>query len=90
MDINILEILKDYLVPVIVGICFLVGYMIKNAFDQIPNKYIPLIMGVLGLILSIASNIPNITLVVILQGLASGFAATGAYEAYKQLKKDKE
>lgn len=90
MDINILEILKDYLVPVIVGICFLVGYMIKNAFDKIPNKYIPLIMGVLGLILSIASNVPNITLVVILQGLASGFAATGAYEAYKQLKKDKE
>ena len=43
-----MEILQDYLVVIVVGICLATGYIIKHSLDFVPNKYIPLIMGVLG------------------------------------------
>ena len=85
-----LSFLTDYLVYVIVGICLCVGYIIKHSLDFIPNKYIPLIMGVLGLIINICINLPTITADVVLGGLFSGLASTGLYEAFKQLIGDKE
>lgn len=80
-----LAILINFADLIIVGICLCVGYMIKNSLDFIPNKYIPLIMACLGLILSIFSNLDKITLEVILTGLISGLASTGCYEAFKNL-----
>ena len=71
---------------IILGICLCVGYIIKNAIttDKI-NKYIPLIVGCLGLILAIVSDINHITLNTVLTGLLSGLASTGLYEAFKNL-----
>lgn len=46
-----LEFLTDYLVLVVVGICLCVGYIIKH-FTNADNRFIPLIMGVLGVILN--------------------------------------
>lgn len=76
--------LNQYLNIVIVGICLCVGYIIKNIYtkDSI-NKYIPLIVSLLGLVLAIISNINNISLDVILMGLFSGLASTGLYEGFK-------
>ena len=76
----------------IVGICLCVGYVLKNAIktDKI-NKFIPAIMAILGLILSICTNLPNITLEIIFSGLFSGLASTGCYETFKNLiKKESE
>lgn len=39
MDINFLF---DYVNPLILGICLLLGFCLKTAFDWFPNKYIPL------------------------------------------------
>ena len=85
-----LSFLTDYLVYVIVGICLCVGFIIKTSLDFIPNKYIPLIMGVLGLVINICINFPAITADVILGGLVSGLASTGVYEAFKQFIGEKE
>lgn len=75
--------LTEYLNVIIMGICFCVGYMIKNVVtNDVINKYIPLIVGTLGLILAVVSNINNISLEVIFTGLLSGLASTGLYEAY--------
>lgn len=82
MDLNILTTFANV---IIVGICLCVGYVIKNSLDFIPNKYIPLIMACLGLVLSICTNLDKITLEVILTGLFSGLASTGCYEAFKNL-----
>ena len=70
----------------IVGICLCVGYVIKNIYtnDKI-NKYIPLFMATLGLILSVCSDINHISLELILTGLFSGLASTGCYEAFKNI-----
>lgn len=80
-----LGFLNDYVVLVIVGICLCIGYILKNLVpsDKV-NKYIPLIMGLLGLGLNIwicAAFTPD----VILGGLFSGLASTGLYEAFKNL-----
>ena len=87
MDI---AILTQFANVIIVGICLCVGYVIKNSLDFIPNKYIPLIMACLGLIMSICTNLDKITLEVILTGLFSGLASTGCYEAFKNLIKGDE
>ena len=79
-----MDFLIEFSVPVIVGICLCVGYILKNIVptDKI-NKFIPLIMGVLGLGLNIWINL-SVTPDVILAGLISGLASTGLYEAFHQ------
>lgn len=79
-----MEFLTEFSVPVIIGICLCVGYILKNIVptDKI-NKFIPLIMGVLGLGLNIWINL-SVTPNVILAGLISGLASTGLYEAFHQ------
>lgn len=86
-----LSVLTQYLSVVVVGICLCVGYMIKNSLDFIPNKYIPLIMGCLGLIINILINLSTgITSEVVLIGLFSGLASTGLYEAFRNIIKKEE
>ena len=79
-----MEFLNQFSIPVIVGICLCVGYMLKNVVttDKV-NKFIPLIMGVLGLGLNMWINL-GISPDIILGGLVSGLASTGLYEAFKQ------
>lgn len=81
-----LSVLTQYLDLIVVGICLCVGYMIKTGFDHIPNKYIPLIVGILGLTIKILMSInTGINGEVILSGLLSGLASTGMYEMFKNL-----
>lgn len=82
MDINLIA---NYTNILIVGICLCVGYIIKNSLTFVSNKYIPLILGTLGLVLSVCTNLDKITLDVVLTGLFSGLASTGCYEAFKNL-----
>ena len=80
-----LTFLTDYIVLVVVGICLCVGYVIKTSISFISNKYIPLIMLVLGTIINVLINIHNISAEVILGGMVSGLASTGLYEAFKNI-----
>lgn len=85
-----MEFLNDYMVLAVVGICMCVGFILKNVIptDKI-NKYIPLIMGVLGIGLNIWINLA-VSPEIILAGLVSGLSSTGMYEAFHQfiIKKD--
>lgn len=82
MDIGFLT---EYAIPLIVGICLCVGYIIKNLVpsDSI-NKFIPLIMGILGVLLNFWVN-QQFTAEVLLGGLFSGLASTGLYELFRNL-----
>ncbi|MGO5166642.1 MULTISPECIES: phage holin family protein [unclassified Candidatus Paralachnospira] len=82
MDITILT---EFAVPIIVGICLCIGYIIKNMIpsDGI-NKYIPLIMGALGVALNVWINL-GITPQILLGGLFSGLASTGMHQVFKNL-----
>lgn len=80
-----LSMLLEFINVIVLGICLCVGYVIKNSLDFIPNKYIPLIMLVLGTALNVIFNIPNITGAIVLTGMISGLASTGLYEVFKNL-----
>lgn len=82
MDVTFLT---DYAVPIIVGICLCIGYILKNLVptDKI-NRYIPIIMGVLGVGLNAWMNL-SFTPQILMGGLFSGLASTGLYEAFKNL-----
>ena len=84
-----LAFLQSFCVPTIVGICLCVGYVVKNSLTFIPNKYIPLIMALLGLILNIFIN-HVFTAEIILGGLFSGLASTGVHQFFKKLIKGKD
>lgn len=82
MDISSIT---SYAVPTIVGICLCVGYILKNMVTtEKINRFIPLIMGCLGLVLNIWMN-GSVTTDIILGGLFSGLASTGLYEAFRNL-----
>lgn len=79
-----LEFLLNFAEPVIIGICLCVGYVIKSSLDFIPNKYIPLIMSVLGLVINILMN-KGISAEIALVGLFSGLSSTGLHQTFKNL-----
>lgn len=86
----LVEFFSEYIVIVVLGICFCVGYIIKNSITFISNKYIPLILSVLGVVINIWVNQGEFTPVILLGGLVSGLASTGLHQVYKQLKKGDE
>lgn len=87
MDISMLS---NYLVLIVVGICLCVGYVIKHSLDFIPNKYIPLMMLVLGTITNILMNIGNINAEVVLAGMLSGLASTGLHQVFSKFINNEE
>ena len=82
MDISVL---LQYANIIVVGICLCVGYILKNLIQtETINKYIPLIMGVLGVILTVWIS-HGFSPEILLTGLISGLASTGLYEVFKNL-----
>lgn len=80
-----MEFLNDYLVLIVVGICLCLGYIIKHAIpNERVNKFIPLIMAVLGVVLNVWLNGFEFTPEILLGGLASGLASTGMHQVFKQ------
>lgn len=88
MDISALDIFS-YVNPIVVGICLCFGYIIKHSIPVIPNKLIPLIMGVCGVILMLILSWPyaggEAILTAIYGGLISGLASTGLHQAFSKL-----
>ena len=81
-----IEFLQDYIVLIVVGICLCVGYILKNVVTtEKVNRFIPLIMGLLGIVLNVWVNEFAFTPEVLLGGLFSGLASTGLYELFKNL-----
>ena len=79
-----MEFLTQFSIPVVIGICLCVGYILKTVVTTAKvNKFIPLIMGVLGLGLNMWINL-GVSPEIILGGLVSGLASTGLYEAFRQ------
>lgn len=80
-----LTFLLEYINVIVLGICLCVGFVIKQSITIIPNKFIPLIMLVLGTGIVIIMNVPNIKAEIILTGMLSGLASTGMYELFRNL-----
>ena len=72
------------MLPVVLGICLCIGYIIKKWIKDVDNKYIPTIVAVLGVALSIWISGWQITPEVILSGMISGLGSTGMHQVFKQ------
>lgn len=80
-----MEWLNEYIVIVVLGICLCVGFVIKHLIPgEAVNRFIPLIMAVLGVILNVWLSGWAFSPSILLGGLASGLASTGMYELFKQ------
>lgn len=81
-----MNFLTEYVVAVVFALCLCVGYILKHAVttDKI-NKYIPLIMGVLGVLLNVWMNQFIFNPEILLGGLFSGLASTGFHQVFSQL-----
>lgn len=84
-----IDFLNDYVILLILGICLCVGYVIKTSVPKLDNKYIPLIMAILGVALNIWINM-SFSPDILLGGLFSGLASTGLHQAFKQMIDNKE
>lgn len=82
MDISFLS---EYMIPVIIGLCLCIGYVVKHWVKDVDNKIIPTLCAVLGIAVAIWISWGNITPEVILSGLVSGLASTGLHQAVRQL-----
>ena len=80
-----MEMFNAYIVPVVLIICLCVGYIIKHLIptDRV-NKFIPLIVGVLGVFISVWNSGWTVTPEILVIGLVSGLASTGLHQALKQ------
>lgn len=81
-----LGFLLEMINPVILGICLLLGYALKTAFEKFPNRYIPLAALCCGTLLAVLLHLHGgINAQIILGGMISGLASTGLYEMLRNL-----
>lgn len=79
-----MDFLNDYVVLVVMGICLCVGYIIKHIIpSDFINRFIPLIVGVLGVVINLWLCGWSVTPQAVLAGLISGLSSTGLYEALR-------
>lgn len=72
--------LTQYFVLVVVVACLVVGYIVKTSFDNVPNKYIPTILAVIGAVLNAVVSGASVESVV--YGALMGLASTGLHQAF--------
>lgn len=78
-----LEFLVDLYIPIVMVICLCVGFVIKRFFPT-DNKWIPLIVMILGGVLACIYN-KGIMLDHIAAGMVTGLASTGLHQVFKQI-----
>lgn len=79
---NITDFIQQFYMPIIIVACLCVGYILKK-IDFIPDKFIPLVMGILGVVFAFISN--GLSFEVFVGGLFSGLASTGMHQVFKQI-----
>ena len=79
-----MEILDAYLVPVIVALCLIVGYIIKHWIKDADNRIIPTVVTLVGVAAAVAMNWGTVTVEIIVSGAVSGLASTGLHQMFKQ------
>lgn len=79
-----MEFLNEYMLPMVLGICLCIGYVIKKWIKDVDNKYIPTICAILGVVISSWMNGFSFTPQVVLGGMVSGLASTGMHQLFTQ------
>lgn len=81
MDISFVT---EFISPIALLVCLVVGFILKSFGNVKINRFIPVIVAILGLLIC-AWDAMAFTPSICAAGLISGLASTGLYEAFKQL-----
>lgn len=89
-----LSTISTMMMPTILVLGLCVGYIVKNLIpnDSI-NRFIPLIVGIVGLVAGIVSAVTTgtpITLELVVGSLVSGLASVSVHEQFKNLLENKQ
>ena len=76
--------LLEYVNIVTWGICLCLGYVLKVTIQKFPNRFVPLTMMILGIVINIIVNW-NLSAENIFSGMISGILSTGSYEILQNL-----
>ena len=79
---NDINLIGEYIVMAVVVGCYLVGFVIRNYVSKISNRYIPLIMMILGMVINLLITLKNglpIDVMTFISGGVSGLASCGVY-----------
>ena len=79
-----MEFLNNYMMPVVLGLCLVIGWVIKKWIPDLKNKYIPTIVTILGGVFAAWLNDWVVTPEIILSGLITGAASTGMHQLFTQ------
>lgn len=77
-----LSFLNEFVVVFTLACCIGIGYIVKTSLNFIPNKYIPLIMGIVGICFNCYAA-AEVNATTIVAGLITGLASTGTHELFK-------
>ncbi len=81
-----MEFLNEYISMLVLIFCACVGFVIKNWVpNEKVNKFIPAILMVLGVTINLWVNAWAFTPEIILIGMVSGLASTGAHQMITKL-----
>lgn len=77
-----MDILNAYVIPEIVALCLVLGFIIKQWVKDVDNKWIPTIVAVVGIGCAVILN--GFTIGAVVGGAVSGLASTGLHQLFKQ------
>lgn len=83
-----LEFIVNMYIPIVMVICLCVGFVLKR-FMPTDNKYIPLILLILGAVIACIYH-GDISVDHIAAGMVTGLASVGLHQVFAQLIGDKE
>lgn len=77
-----MDILNAYVIPEVVALCLVLGFIIKQWIKDVDNKWIPTIVAVVGIGCAVILN--GLTVGAVVGGAVSGLASTGLHQLFKQ------
>jgi hypothetical protein len=77
-----MDILNAYVIPEVVALCLVLGFIIKQWVKDVDNKWIPTIVAVVGIGCAVILN--GFTIGAVVGGAVSGLASTGLHQLFKQ------
>lgn len=84
MNFDVISLLQEYAVIPVALLCWLIGYALKNYVPKLPNNYIPLILGVVGILCVLWINWA-FSFELLLAGVCSAALAVWAHQVGKQM-----
>ena len=77
-----MEILNAYVIPEVLALCLVLGFIVKKWIKDVDNKWIPTIVALVGAVTAVILN--GLTVGAIVGGAVSGLASTGLHQMVKQ------